>query len=203
MVLQTDQSVLVLPDPSQVVTQLALALPLGVLLQAPALLLNTYRRLLLLVSQSHLHLDPFAGGQYFPPSSPDRTLLLANFHLSIVKLLHAQFNWLQQDFFSVELPESEGWFRGALMDDLQITIDAASSHAEHWNPAVSQVWSEVHERWTALLALVSDKFGWEQDAKPAKKIKIGGWVEEDDEEEDEEDRPVFVDNQDHYLLDLS
>lgn len=184
-----------LADPHQLLTQLALLVPLGVQLQAPALLVNTYRRLLTLVSQAHIHLDPVASGQHFPPASPERTLQLATFHLALVKLVHAQVAWLPPDFFATELPETEGWWKAALLDDLVAgVVRPSEAHASHFDGPTNAAWQETRTRSAALQQLLADKYGWTQEVRG---VAGNG---SDDEEEDDEDRPMMVENRDHYVL---
>jgi hypothetical protein len=184
-----------------------LLLPLGIELQAPALILNTYRRLLALVTQARLQLDPLAGGQYLPPASPERTLALARFYLALIKLVHAQAAWLPPDFFATELPEAEGWWRTALVDDLLDGIVGPSETlADHLDEPTNAVWTEARTRGDALRQLLADRFGWIRQVRRGSSSRGGAAAgsEDDDEseEEDEEDRPVLVDNPDHYTLEL-
>lgn len=188
-------------DPHRLLDQLALLLPLGLELQAPALILNTYRRLLALVTQARLHLDPLAGGQYLSPPSPERTLALARFYLGLVRLVHSQAVWLAPDFFATELPEAEGWWQTALIDDLLDGIVGASeTYAGHLDEPTNAVWAETRARGDALRQLLADRFGWARQVRGSAHGEADG--EDDSEEEDEEDRPVLVDNPDHYTLEL-
>lgn len=165
-------------DPFSLLTQLSLLLPLALNLQAPSLLLQTYRRILALLTLSHLHFQP----PTLPllPSNSD-TSVLPKFYLALLDLLVAQLTWLPADFFASELPEAEGWFEQGL-NDLKVGLASVEPGGE---------WEGLEAKWEGLRELVGGKFGWV--VGELRGVGKEGEANEEGEEEDEEDRPVVVD----------
>ncbi|CDZ97714.1 mRNA splicing factor [Phaffia rhodozyma] len=170
-------------DLTLLLTQLALLLPLSIQLQTPSLLCSTYRRVLYLITNSHLHLVP-ASSPYLTVPQPGA---LSSFYLDFIQLLHAQLSWLPDTFFQEDLPEAENWFAQSITQDLQRGLKTRFD-----NPfstlTEEKDWIEVKDRWLALSALCGDKFGWTMDTSAA----AAGASDLDEDEEDEEDRPVVV-----------
>lgn len=169
-------------DLTLLLTQLALLLPLALQLQVPFLFCSIYRRILSLLTTSHIHLLP-TSSQYLSHPPP---YVLPSFYYQFLSLVTAQLRWLPQGFFVEELPEAEDWFRRAILEDMQAGL-RARFEAGLWTEGEEKVWCEVRNVWMSLSALCEDKFGWTLDTTGR------DLDEEEEEEEDEEDRPVVVD----------
>ncbi|GJN92467.1 hypothetical protein Rhopal_005497-T1 [Rhodotorula paludigena] len=193
-------------DPKELLAELQLAFVLFSLVHNFSSL-STYKSLFSLICRS--------ATLVYPPSSRPTTTSLPSPLLSTTSLplfasflsaFHAQVDFLDETFFSAQLPSLEQH----LLDSLAELSQALSDALPAWedlgahDAAVAGVWNEVIRRWDALAALTTAKFGWDLGVvrgSRAKYLSAGGRAQRAADEvdledlEEGEDAPVVLDEE--------
>lgn len=121
------------------------------------------------------------------------------FYACFLTLFHAQLAFLDDAFFSEQMPGLDLF----LLGELDALREGLSDAAREWQIATggqADVWTLVVAKWDAVTALAMERFGWDVGVIRGTKMGFaGGQVPRGDAEdvdiedlEDGEDAPVFV-----------
>lgn len=169
--------------------------------------LSTYKTLFSLICRASTLAHPASRRQ--DDTSTYTADLLAESALplfaSFLSTFHAQVDFLEETFFTTQLPSLEQH----LLDSLGHLSQALSDALPAWeelgarDAQVAGVWREVVRRWDALAKATTAKFGWDLGiirGSRAKYLSTAGRSQRDDDEvdledlEEGEDAPVVVDD---------
>ncbi|KAL8293021.1 hypothetical protein RQP46_000715 [Phenoliferia psychrophenolica] len=162
--------------------------------------LAVYKSLFALFARSSTLLLPPAK-RPSPTSESSSSLLkleILPFYVCLLTVFHAQIAFLDDAFFSEQMPGLDTF----LLTELDLLREALSDAAREWpleGGPPFEVWKLVVAKWDALTALVMERFGWEVGViRGTKSGFAGGQIRRDPDEvdieelEEGEDAPVFV-----------